>query len=316
VSRIEPRGATVDRASANPYAGQVANTADPPIVAGLKELAPSYRALLCDVWGVVHNGVTSFAPAIDALVRFREAGGVVALITNAPRPKEPVLEQLAGLAVPDAAYDDVVTSGEAARDLLANRSGLRILHVGPERDLALYDGLPVILTGEDDCDLVCCTGLVDDTVETPEDYAESLGRWRERRLPMLCVNPDIVVERGGEMVWCAGALAERYLEMGGETEVVGKPHPAIYTTALARLATLIGIPDPASAVLAIGDGIDTDVRGAVARQLDVVFVTGGIHAALFGDSASPDVVAVRAFLAKAGLGARALMPRLAWDFGS
>ena len=289
------------------------NTADPPLLSGLKPLASLYRALLCDVWGVLHNGVAAFPAAVDALVRFRAGGGVVALITNAPRPKESVVRQLVRLGVPDAAHDDVITSGEAAREILAARPGVRVHHVGPERDMPLYDGLPVVLTAEDDCDIVSCTGLIDDTVETPDDYAARLRRWRARRLPMLCVNPDIVVDRGGKMVWCAGALAERYRALGGETEVVGKPHPQIYRTALARLAALLGDPHPAATVLAVGDGVDTDVRGANAEGLDVVFVTGGIHAAEFGDRATPDIAAVHAFLAEARLGARAVMPRLGWD---
>jgi HAD superfamily hydrolase (TIGR01459 family) len=292
----------------------VTNTSRPAFVSGLKDLAPLYGALLCDVWGVLHNGVGAFPEAVEALVRFRTGGGSVALLTNAPRPKAYVVDQLLLLGVPNDAHDDVVTSGEAARDVLAKRPGVRVLHLGPDRDLPLYDGLDLVLAGEGDCDLISCTGLVDDTVETPEDYADDLRGWRDRGLPMLCVNPDIVVERGGDMVWCAGALAERYRALGGATEVVGKPHPAIYRTALTRLRALAGSGGrDAASVLAVGDGIDTDVRGAFNQGLDVAFVTGGIHAVVFGDRTRPDIAAVHGMLAAAGLGARALMTRLAWD---
>ncbi len=174
--------------------------------------------------------------------------------------------------------------------------------------MPIYDGLPITLTDEANADLVSCTGLYDDTTETPDDYAAGLTRWRARGLPMLCANPDIVVDRGGRLIWCAGALAERYRALGGETIVVGKPYPKIYRTALAALARL-GASEP---VLAIGDGIDTDVRGAIRAGLDVAFVTAGIHADKFGDRDRPDLAAVHAVLAEAGIGAVAVMPRLTW----
>ena len=286
----------------------MANTPTPAFVAGLAELAPAYPALLCDVWGVVHDGERAHTSATEALVAYRRGGGKVILITNAPRPKAEVVEQLDSLAVPRAAYDDVVTSGDAARHVLAARPRVRIYHVGPERDLPLYFGLPVEFGDEDDCELVSCTGLFDDENETPADYQESLAAWKARGVPMLCVNPDIVVERGDRLVWCAGALAERYREQGGETIIVGKPYAPIYETALSRLNPAIA----KSQVLALGDGIDTDIRGAVAQGIDVLFVTGGIHATVFGDREAPDLAAIHAFLATAGLGARALMKRLVW----
>jgi HAD superfamily hydrolase (TIGR01459 family) len=277
----------------------MANTATPAMAAGLSELAPTYRALLCDVWGVVHDGVTAHTRACEALVRYRREGGKVVLITNAPRPKDDVVEQLDRLAVPRAAYDDVVTSGESARHVLAERPGIRIHHVGPERDLPIYFGLQVEFGSEDDCDMISCTGLFDDERETPDDYIESMTEWQERGVPMLCVNPDIVVERGSRLVWCAGALAERYREMKGET-------------ALSRVAQRTGSPADKSAILAVGDGVNTDVRGAVGQGIDVLFATGGIHAGVFGPRDNPDIAKVHAFLATAGLGARALVTHLAW----
>lgn len=288
------------------------NTAAPALVASLAELAPAYRGLLCDVWGVVHDGAKAHTSATEALMSFRDGGGTVVLITNAPRPKADVVRQLDGLGVPRAAYDDVITSGDAARHLLNARPGVKLYHVGPERDLPIYFGLPVKFADEADCELVSCTGLFDDENETPQDYDESFADWQARSVPMLCVNPDIVVERGDRLVWCAGALAERYRERGGETIIVGKPYAPIYDTALSRFQEIAGSAVSKAALLAIGDGIDTDIRGAFGQGIDVLFVTGGIHAAVFGSRESPDLAKVHAFLATAGLGARALTTRLVW----
>lgn len=291
----------------------MANTANPPLVSGLADLAPLYRGLLCDVWGVIHDGASPHRPAIEALTRFRDGGGRVVLITNAPRPRDAVIEMLDRLGVPRSAYDAVVTSGDTARAELAARPGVRIYHVGPDRDLPIYFGLDVEFADEDSCDLISCTGLFDDEKETPDDYSESFDRWQARGVPMLCVNPDIVVERGERLVWCAGALAERYRERNGETIIVGKPYAAIYDVALAELGRLSGLAIDKPSVLAIGDGIDTDVRGATGQGIDALFITGGIHAQVFGPRERPDVAAIHAYLATGGLGARALMVRLVWD---
>ena len=289
------------------------NTPDPDPIAGLAELAPLYRHLLCDVWGVVHDGVTAFPAAGEALARFRAGGGHVVLITNAPRPRQAVLKQLDRLGVDRAAYDDVLTSGEVSRGFLAARPGVKVLYVGPERDLALFDGLDVIVTETAaEANLIACTGLFNDETETPEDYDERLAAWNALELPMLCVNPDRVVERGPKLVWCAGAIADRYAEIGGETVIIGKPHAPIYATALRRLADLAHAPVEKGAVLAIGDGIETDVRGAFQAEIDVLFVAGGIHAELFGDRSAPAAEAVGSFLTDCGLGARAFIPRLVW----
>jgi HAD superfamily hydrolase (TIGR01459 family) len=189
---------------------------------------------------------------------------------------------------------------------------VKLYHVGPERDLPIYFGLPVTFADEDDCELIACTGLFDDERETPEDYDDSFADWQARGVPMLCMNPDIVVERGDRLVWCAGALAERYRERGGETIVVGKPFAPIYEACLARLAEISGVAVDRPGILAVGDGLDTDVRGAFGQGIDVVFITGGIHAAVFGAKEAPDLGKVNAFLTTAGLGARAVMKRLVW----
>jgi HAD superfamily hydrolase (TIGR01459 family) len=291
----------------------VTNGPDPAFVSGLASLAPRYRALLCDVWGVVHNGVGSYAAAVEALIRYRAGDGIVLFVTNAPRPGSAVIEQLDRLGVDREAYDDVVTSGEAARGILAARPGIRVMHVGPARDLPLYAGLPVELVDEQDCELVSCTGLFDDETETPDDYRQSFQRWLARGLPLLCANPDIVVERGDRLIWCAGALAERYRGLGGVVIVVGKPHAPFYRAVLDRLEGIAGAGIPRSSILAIGDGIDTDIRGAIGQEIDAVFVTGGIHGTVLGDRQAPDLEAVHALLRDAGLGASALMAHLSWN---
>lgn len=288
------------------------NTGDPPRIPGLASIADNYRFILCDAWGVIHDGLKASTGAASALRCFRDSGGIVLVITNAPRPKAEVVAQFNRFGVDPAAYDDVVTSGEATRLHLAERPGARVFHLGPDRDLPLYAGLDLVLSGEDTADLIACTGLFDDESETPGDYADRFRRWAERGLPMVCANPDRLVNRGAARVWCAGALAEAYAAIGGDALMIGKPHPAVYETALARFAELAGTPVDRDLVLAVGDGAETDLRGAVREGLDVLFVTGGIHADLFGDPDEPEPSRVADFLDEAGLGAVAFLPRLVW----
>lgn len=288
-------------------------TVSPPLVSGLSTLAEGYDALLCDVWGVLHNGVTAFPAACEALVTYRQGGGRVLLLTNAPRPAEPIHAQLAGLGVPREAYDGLLTSGDVTREMLMARGERRIVHIGPERDLALYDGLPHRLVDDGDGEIVVATGLVDDLVETPEDYRDRLAALARRRVPMVCANPDIVVERGSQLVWCAGALARVYGEtFGGDVTLIGKPHAPVYEEARLRIASLVGDRFEADRILAIGDGLATDVRGAHTQDLDVLFVTGGIHAADFGPADAPDPARVTDRLIAEDLEVTAMTPRLAW----
>ena len=277
-------------------------------VAGLSELTDEYDSLICDVWGVLHNGVASFARAAEALRRFRQARGPVVLVTNAPRPWGPIREQMRALGVPDDSYDAIVTSGDVTRAVIAERPGANVFHLGADRDLSFYEGLDAVLVPEEEADLVSCTGLFDDEVETPEDYRPMLQRFAERRLTMVCANPDLVVERGHRLVPCAGALAALYREIGGEAILVGKPHRPIYEAARSRLAELGG-----ARTLAIGDGLPTDIRGAVDNGFDALFVTAGIHAADFGPADNPDEARVAARLAKERLSAVAFLPYLTWD---
>jgi HAD superfamily hydrolase (TIGR01459 family) len=289
-----------------------ANRADPERLSGLSRIAGGYRAILCDVWGVVHNGLRPFAGAVDALARFRAGGGLVILITNAPRPRRPVLGQLDHIGVDRAAYDRVVTSGDVARGLLVEHGEARILHLGPDRDLSLYEGLPITLAAPEDAEVVSCTGLYDEDNETADDYVQLLTKLRDRGLAMVCANPDLVVERGDKLIPCAGALAERYVELGGRVAIAGKPHPPIYDEALAELAELAGGPVPREGILAIGDGLPTDIRGGNQAGLDTLFISGGIHAIDFGAVDEPEAALVGGVLTRSGLGAVGFMPRLVW----
>ncbi|HUG61685.1 MAG TPA: TIGR01459 family HAD-type hydrolase [Methylomirabilota bacterium] len=277
-------------------------------VGGLKDLAGAYDALLCDVWGVLHNGVAAHPAAVDALLRFRETAGPVALITNAPRPARAIREQLRSFGVPDDAYDVLVTSGDVTRMVIAERPGVRLLPVGPDRDRSFYDGLDAVIASEEEAELVACTGLVDDTSEAPDDYRPLLERLVARGLVMVCANPDIVVERGDRLVYCAGALARLYTDIGGKAVLVGKPHAPIYEAARRELAGLGG-----ARILAVGDGLPTDIRGAVENRIPVLFVTGGIHAADFGPHDAPDEARVAARLSAEGLKAVAYLPALSWN---
>jgi HAD superfamily hydrolase (TIGR01459 family) len=275
----------------------------------LDAISGRYAALLCDVWGVVHNGETAFADAAAALSRAREKGLAVVLITNAPRRHRQIEEQLAVLEVPAGAWDRVVTSGDVTRALISE-GPRRVFHLGPDRDFTLYDGLDVELVEEFEASTVVCTGLFNDEEERPEDYAEMLARFRSRNLPFICANPDIIVERGDRLIWCAGALARDYGLLGGRTLVSGKPHRPIYEAALAAAGHVLGREVRAADALAIGDGMLTDVKGAADNGIDVLYVSGGIHAREYGDPHEPDLERLAAFLASHGRTPVAVIPRL------
>lgn len=279
----------------------------PRRIEGLSEIAGDYRGLLCDVWGVLHNGVKAHAAAVDALCRFREGGGRVVLITNAPRPARQVREQLHRLGATEAAYDAIVTSGDVTRNLLAERVGAAMYHLGPERDRAVFEGLDLTLENPERAEFVLLTGLFDDDVETPEDYRDLLVELRARDLEAICANPDIVVERGDRRVYCAGALAQSYEALGGTVVYSGKPYPPIYETALTLFADMSAEPVPKRKILAIGDSISTDLKGAAAFGLDMLFITSGIHA---DEGGGPE--RLEALFADAGVRPRASLEALVW----
>ena len=248
------------------------------IVSGLASLADRYDVLFCDVWGVLHDGIASFPNANEALTRFRRNGGRVVLLTNAPRPESSVAAQLAEFGTDPGAYDAIVTSGDVTRAAIIERGGQRMFRIGPDRDLGLFDGLDACPSSLEDAEFVVCTGLVDDDLESVADYTGTLETMRRADLPMICANPDLVVERGNRLVPCAGALAAAYEAMGGQVYTGGKPHRPIYEAGLARAAELLGrVPDK-SRVLAIGDAIRTDVAGGRHFGLDVLMIGRGIHA--------------------------------------
>lgn len=281
----------------------------PKIVPQLEEVASAYSAILCDVWGVVHNGVRHFPAAAAALARAKQAGIAVVLVTNSPRLNGEVATQLATLGVPRDSWDRIVTSGDVTRKLI-EAGPRRLFHIGPERDLTLYDGLDVEMVEEFEASGAVCTGLFDDETETPDDYREVLRRLRARDLPFICANPDLVVERGDKLIWCSGALARDYAQLGGRTLVAGKPHAPIYAAALAVASELLDRPVERQEVLAIGDGMLTDVKGACDNGLDVLYVSGGIHAREYGPVDEPDRAQLGAFLDKHGFRPVAVMPRL------
>jgi HAD superfamily hydrolase (TIGR01459 family) len=274
-------------------------------------VASGYDVVLCDIWGVVHDGIAAHAQACDALMRYRADGGTVVLITNAPRPSPWVVRQLARLGVPADAYDDVMTSGDLTREVVAGRKGA-VFHIGPQRDITIFDGLDVRLTAVAAADYVVCSGLFDDTKETPDDYRELMATIRDRGLFMVCANPDLVVERGDERVYCAGAIADLYAGIGGEVLYAGKPHRPIYDAALAKAAGARGAEALPGRTLAIGDSLRTDMTGARTLGIDGLFVSGGIHAQELGQDKSLPHEALRAMFAAAGVTPRSVMPRLAW----
>jgi HAD superfamily hydrolase (TIGR01459 family) len=241
-------------------------------------LAADYDLWLSDIWGVVHNGVRAHPAAVDALQSFRRQGGRVVLITNAPRPRDQVAVQLERLRVPADAYDAIVTSGDVTRALVARLGDKSIYQLGPEKDLGIYAGSNVRLGDAASAAAVVCTGLLDDATETPENYRALLVDFQRRKLPMICANPDLTVEYGDRILYCAGALAKLYEELGGEVVYAGKPHLPIYELALGEAACLAGRAPDKARVLAIGDGVRTDIAGAHRFGIPSVFIPSAVDA--------------------------------------
>ncbi|GAB4529263.1 MAG: TIGR01459 family HAD-type hydrolase [Parvularculaceae bacterium] len=250
------------------------------ILPRLRDIAEDYDALLCDVWGVIHNGRKAFAEAVEALCAFRQQRGPVILLTNAPRPSAEIPRQLERLGVNAAAYDAIVTSGDATRSEIEARAPGPAYMLGPDRDEPLLDGLrldraPALGAAK----FILCTGLENDETERPEDYRELLSQAQARDLEMVCANPDLVVRRGDRLIPCGGALAQIYERLGGRVVYAGKPHPPIYQQAFDRLGAIAGREIPRRRILALGDGIETDIAGAARQGLDAVFIAAGIHGA-------------------------------------
>ncbi|HXB78478.1 MAG TPA: TIGR01459 family HAD-type hydrolase [Bradyrhizobium sp.] len=275
----------------------------------LRDVVGGAEVLLSDIWGVVHNGLAAFPDACQALHSFRQQGGTVILITNAPRPADSVQRQLRKLKVADEIYDAIVSSGDLTRHFVADHPGQKMFWIGPERDSSIYRGLDPVLAPLEQADYIVCTGLFDDETESAENYRAMLLQARERRLTLICANPDIVVERGDRLIYCAGAVAELYLELGGEVIFYGKPHRPIYERAIAMAAERRGRAVELKDVLAIGDSVRTDLAGAQSFGIDCLFITRGIHSEEFEGIDQLDPASVRELF---GHPPRALMRELRW----
>lgn len=282
-----------------------------PIIRSLSEISDRYDALFCDLWGCLHNGVRTYESAVAALQEFRRKGGAVALMTNAPRPAEAVARQLERMGAPRDCYDLIVSSGGVAKDAVASGAwGRKVHHIGAPKDEPFFEGLDVARVPIDEAESIVCTGLHDDMTETPEDYADVLREGRLRGLRMLCANPDITVDVGEKRIYCAGALAQAYEEIGGEAVTLGKPKPPIYDAARRMLAE-IGREVEDDRILCVGDGIHTDIAGGAAEDLDTLFVTGGLAAPELGpDAENPDPALLEEYLARHALTPTAAIGRL------
>jgi HAD superfamily hydrolase (TIGR01459 family) len=284
----------------------------PPLLPHFSTLAPDYDVVFSDIWGVVHNGIVAFSGACDALMRTRARGAVVILVTNAPRPSDVVIRQLDHLHVPREAYDAVVSSGDVTRGVIKERHGQSVFHMGPERDASIFTGLDVRFAPLESADYVVCSGLDDDDRETPEDYRARLELMLKRNLFMLCGNPDVVVERGDKLVYCAGSIADLYATMGGEVLYAGKPYRPIYDMARAKAEEAAGRTVAPGRVIAIGDSVRTDLKGARTAGIDFLFVTSGIHAEEVGGRERPDSTALKSVFTAAGDMPKAVMRELVW----
>lgn len=292
------------------------------ILSSLSALSGRYDAVFCDLWGCLHNGKTAFPAAVAALQGFRANGGRVVLLTNAPRPKSSVIKQLDAMGAPRDCWDIVVTSGDAAQmGMLSGAVGRRVHHIGALKDEPFFTDFsedlaafaksqpPITRVALENAEGIVCTGLADDQTETPDDYRAALLLAKTMGLPMLCANPDIVVDMGERRLYCAGALTQAYEAMGCSALYFGKPHPPIYDLARRRLGEVSGLADPQ--ILCIGDGISTDVQGGMAEGMDTLFITGGLEAESFGpDVENPDQGLLDNWLAARQLSASFAMGRL------
>ena len=284
----------------------------PPLISKFSTIASDYDVVLSDVWGVIHNGIASHPLACDALMRMRARGGVVVLITNAPRPSEVVARQLERLHVPRETYDAIVSSGDVTRSVINERRGQSLYHLGPERDRSIFSGLDVKFAPPETADYVVCSGLEDDESDTPDDYHPLLESMLARKLFMVCGNPDVVVERGSTLVYCAGAIADLYATMGGKVLYAGKPYRPIYEMAVTKAESAAGRKISLGRVIAVGDSVRTDLKGARTMGLDFLFVTSGIHAEELGSREEPDHAALTATFTAAGGMPKAVMRELRW----
>ncbi len=285
----------------------------PPILPCAGELLSRYDVMFCDVWGVLHDGHRAFEAACDALLRFRAGGGTVILVSNAPVPGERVAVMLDARAVPPDAYDDIVASGAIALRHIEQKGYRRLYCIGPQdRDAATFTRLKAEQAGIDVADAILCTGFNDDINETADDYRPLLETARARSLPFVCANPDLVVDVGGRQYLCAGAIADLYERMDGEVFWAGKPHANAYDAAQAAAERLRGAPVDRARIIAVGDSLRTDLKGAEAAGIDAIFVASGIHRDETMGSGALDQGKLAALFAPPAPTAIAVMERLAW----
>ena len=265
------------------------------IVNALSDISAQYDALFVDLWGCVHNGVRAFDAANKALIEYRAGGGIVVLVTNSPRPRAQVEQQLADFGVARDAWDSIASSGDSARSaLFLGAVGQKIYFIGTDAELPFFEPLKLIddpiqisHVPIEEAEGIVCTGLP--TADgTPDDVRAPLLYAKQKGLKLLCANPDIIVDRGDKREWCAGAVAQAYTEMGGTSLYFGKPHAPIYDLARRRLSAIRpNIPD--DRILAIGDGITTDIQGAIGERIDSLFITGGLAAKETATVTQPDL---------------------------
>ncbi len=256
----------------------------------MQDLSARFPVWFCDVWGVLHDGVHVSAATVDTLTRHRGRGGLVILVSNSPRTAAGVASQLQGLGVPASCYDVIVTSGDVTRTLAVKEGGGKVFHLGPERDVSIFEDLPIRRTKLEDAHAVLCTGLFDDAHEAPADYAALLRRMRDLTLPMICANPDKTVRQGARLLYCAGALAEAYAALGGTVLMAGKPFAPIYELAHSEAERLGRRRFSKSDILALGDGPETDIKGAADYGIAVVLVADGVTDASHGLEAAERAV--------------------------
>ncbi len=275
----------------------------------MEKLSEQYPIWFCDVWGVIHNGFISHDAATQALIQHRNAGGIVVLVTNSPRTSKGVARQLAEIAVPNECYDAIVTSGDVTQTLMASHARGKVYHLGPTRDLSIFEGTSVERVSLLHANAVLCTGLVNDEVETPDDYGQILEHAKALNLAMICANPDKVVRKGDKLLYCAGALAEKYSAMGGSVLMAGKPYAPIYELAYKLATDQAKLEVPKYRILAIGDGPETDIKGATDFGCDVVLIAGGVTDASKGLAAAEALV--QRLVPQARI--RKTLDHLAWD---
>jgi HAD superfamily hydrolase (TIGR01459 family) len=262
-----------------------------PIVTSIEPFLGGVEAWICDIWGVVHNGLAAFPSAVDACVRFRQNGGTVILLTNAPRPAPAIEEQLAKLKVPREAWDAILTSGDLTLSLIAQHRDAPLTHLGPDRDRGLFDGQHLTMVDLEEARAIVCSGLFDDERETAEDYRTRLTGPAGRGVPLICANPDVTVARGDRVIPCAGAIAALYASIGGPVIYAGKPYLPVYDRAFEMIAAARGKPVGKAATLGIGDGINTDIRGALTAGIASVLVASPVHLPVLTEASLAHAVA-------------------------